>query len=84
MMHRFFFTAVFVGTFLFVAKAQAADSAGLTPETLEKLIRQLGDDNFRTRLAAGKALEQAGEEALAALRLPIRAGTRRSAGGSKS
>jgi hypothetical protein len=57
------------GTFAFFGYARAADKPGESPQpSIENLIAQLGDKNFRVRQAAGKALEERGEQALPELR----------------
>ena len=59
-----------VGTIvLFSAEARSADKPGEAPQaSIQTLIAQLGDKNFRIRQAAGKALEERGEQALLELR----------------
>jgi hypothetical protein len=56
----------------FFHPTHAADKPGETqPVSVEALVAQLGDKNFRVRQAAGKALEERGEQALPELRKAI-------------
>jgi hypothetical protein len=58
------FALIAIGPF-----AGAADKPGETSQTpIEALIAQLGDKSYRVRQAAGKALEERGEQALPELR----------------
>src|SRR5262245_34548601 len=58
-----------IGLAAFPSDSTAAEKAGDTPGVpIEDLIAKLGDKNFRIRQAAGKALEERGEEALPVLR----------------
>ncbi len=60
---------VMMGTFFMLASTgRAADPAGGPPPAIDTLITQLGDKSFRVRQAAGRALEERGDEALPALR----------------
>src|SRR5476649_1745874 len=52
---------------LFVVEARSGDA----PPSIETLVAELGHKNFRVRQAAGKSLEERGEEALPILRLAL-------------
>ncbi len=53
---------------LLACGARAADKPDTQPVSINALIVQLGDKNFRVRQAAGRELAERGEEALPALR----------------
>jgi uncharacterized protein (TIGR03067 family) len=56
---------------LSLAAAPGVPRKTATPEQIAQLIKQLGDDEFKKREAASKALEAIGEPALPALRKAI-------------
>lgn len=69
-MHRIIISISFLGLVpAWLAESHAEEKAGVAPGvSIELLIKQLGDKNYRVRQAAGKLLEERGEEALPFLR----------------
>jgi WD40 repeat protein len=65
---RGFLLAIAFLAFLLSRILACDDAKKATPEEIERLIKQLGDDDFEQREAAKKALESIGEPALGALR----------------
>src|ERR1700737_4419283 len=69
-MYRIVVSIPFLGlTPAWLSETHAPEKAGVAPGvSIEVLITQLGDKNYRVRQAAGKLLEERGEEALPLLR----------------
>jgi hypothetical protein len=68
-MQHFLAGLALIGLYALPCECRAADKAGEAAGVpISDLIAKLGDKNFRVRQAAGKALEDRGEEALPVLR----------------